>query len=77
MSNQTFNVITVKLKVKPIQKTKAWLLTFADNGKSDWFPYSTITSYNPATLEINIQKWILQQKEIKFKVIHGTNAKIT
>lgn len=58
--------VKMKLKQEPFKKDRAWFVTF-ENGQADWFPFSTISQYNPGQLTIHIESWILTQKDIKFK----------
>lgn len=61
------NSAKLTLELQPEKKTKAWNIKIVDQGYY-WVPFSCIKGYNPVTLEITIETWILKQKSIKFKV---------
>lgn len=64
-NNQTAKI---KLKVHPLKKDKAWQLNIVGHHQLEWIPYSCISSYQPATLKIEVECWVLDQKGIKYTI---------
>ncbi len=54
------------LDVQPAKTEKAWMITVS--GKVHWIPYTFVKEYNPATKEIQIDVFILDQKGIKYRI---------
>lgn len=61
-------IAKMELQYEPTKGTRAWLCKFVDHPIEVWLPYSTITAWQPATKQMNVQAWILKQKGIKYKV---------
>lgn len=55
------------LTVKPTKTVKAWLIDIKDQGQF-WIPFTFIAGFNPVSMQIEIDTWILDQKGIKYKV---------
>lgn len=61
------NSAKLKLTAFPLKGERAWRIDVKDQGQH-YIPYKCILGWDPATMEIKVETWMLKQKNIKFKL---------
>jgi len=61
------NKAKLTLTEKPERVGKAWKINMKDHGM-EFIPDTFFFGYNPGTNQAEIETWILDQKNIKYKV---------
>lgn len=67
---QTVELTILGIVKGEVKNSKAVLIAFAHRNsiQNQWIPTSCIQSWNPKTMAIAIETWILDQKGVKYNV---------